>query len=199
MYKKMMLLTIAIVALGVAASRYLSSTVSAQKLEVKDEAKKARRETPLNAREEKMRVEIATVAYIDGLEESKTTFTVADNVRIRIFITNTGDEDALVIIVRNMYEQYLPILKKDGVLITYKPEVEKSIQIKETRDVGSVMMSSAPIKANERMGVKTVFLKDWYGQLEAGRYELAISYRHAWRKKPVRTNTVDFEVVGQNQ
>lgn len=174
----------------------MNLTVSAQR-DVPDKHKTAARdEVPLNKWEEKIQVEIAPVG--DNLEPTEKAFTSAENVIIGVFMTNVNTEDA-IIGVGDPHVQSRPFLKKDGQPVLYKQKVAKRLQLLDKHGQFSTgPLRSVAIKASERARARIIVLSDWYEQLVPGQYELTMKYRFSWKKKPIKTNTIFFEVMPQS-
>lgn len=150
------------------------------------------REIELNRHERAMTVSIMVTG--SDFDRPETRFSVSDRVIVRIFITNTGDEPVSVII-GDPRIQIRPRLFRDGRRVPYKQELLRLLRQRDLQGPGSGRRTSTTIEPNQRVSIDFFDLSEWYETLEPGQYELSVSYRFQWRKRPAPTETMMFEVI----
>lgn len=139
-----------------------------------------------------VKLEIATSDSIEG--EPKQTFLSDADIWIHMTASN-DDSEPVGYGVSNKYHQFFPQLMKDGQLLSYLPKVQEEID-----DETIPLMSSThgikipPYKQKE---IAVLSLKDWYGELAPGFYDLTLQHNFRRGGPRLTSNTITFEIVAR--
>ena len=134
-----------------------------------------------------------------GLIVEKTSFQASEPIYIRVVMTNTGREPAWVCSFSNPYYQNRPQLKRDGETVGYSENIREVIR---QSDAGTLcVFTRSPdivnLKPNAPLRVPDLELKEWYGSLIPGHYQLVLKRTFAccadgqWNS----TNVISFDVT----
>jgi len=109
------------------------------------------------------------------------------------FITQNSSEQITIWNELNLYYEYRVDLVRDGDAVSYIKEAKEGIEIAERRPPSG---SSAPMvmKPGREYSLRSLNLKEWYGLLSPGRYQLTLRRRFVWDGDWVQSNPVIFEI-----
>lgn len=125
--------------------------------------------------------------------KAKEQYRVGENVDVDVMLTNNSTE-ALGNYIFHQFLQETVDLTKDGRPVNYRKD--KDISPEETvRRYGIANTSTIGVMPDQTKVIRTINLLDWYGSLETGTYQLTLGHRFWGKGKPVKSNTVTFEVV----
>ena len=111
----------------------------------------------------------------------------------RSFITQNSSEQIMIWNELNLYHEYRVDLIRDGDTVSYIKEAKEGIETAERRPPSG---SSAPLVMEPRReySLRDINLKEWYGSLSPGRYQLTLRRRFVWDGDWVQSNPVIFEI-----
>lgn len=109
------------------------------------------------------------------------------------FITQNSSEQIMIWNELNLYYEYRVDLIRDGDTVSYIKEAKEGIETAERRPPSG---SSAPLVMEPRReySLRDINLKEWYGSLSPGRYQLTLRRRFVWDGDWVQSNPVIFEI-----
>ena len=111
----------------------------------------------------------------------------------RSFITQNSSEQIMIWNELNLYFEYRVDLIRDGDTVSYVKEAKEGIEIAARRPPSG---SSAPmdLEPGREYSLRDINLKEWYGSLSPGRYQLTLRRQLAWGGDWVQSNSVIFEI-----
>jgi hypothetical protein len=124
-----------------------------------------------------------------------TAFKAGSSILISITMTNRSDETLTTFHLTEFLHERLRLIK-DGVPMHYLHDVP--VKMKAADDnagTGVVSLSEVALAPNVETVYHLLNLRDWYGTLQPGHYELTIKHRFRAGGKQVESNTVNFEVT----
>ncbi len=127
--------------------------------------------------------------------EGKNKYLCLDNLLFDVSLMNTAKE-TLGHIIFNQFLQMEPELSIEGKSLTYLKEVDIPLDVR-VFDYGGRAKAKF-LQAYESRKERTINIKDWFGNLKVGKYTLTLGYRFWDYGKLIKSNTVSFEVV-ENQ
>lgn len=109
------------------------------------------------------------------------------------FITQNASEQITIWNELNLYYEYRVDLIRDGDTVSYSKEAKEGIEIAERRPPSG---SSAPLdmEPGREYSLRGINLKEWYGTLSPGRYQLTLRRRFVWDGDWVQSNSVIFQI-----
>jgi hypothetical protein len=109
------------------------------------------------------------------------------------FITQNSSEQIVIWDELNLYFEYRLDLIRDGDTVSYVKEAKEGIEIAERRPPSG---SSAPLtmEPGREYRLRDLNLKEWYGPLSPGRYQVILRRQLAWNGDWVQSNPVIFEI-----
>ena len=122
----------------------------------------------------------------------KDRYRMGDDVLLDLSLTNTTDEP----LGTSTWDQFLqekPELVKDGKAVPYRKDKDMSFEAR--LKVSALRDRQTGAWPQETRKLRTINLLDWYGSLEPGSYQLTIGHRFWLKGKPIKSNTVTFEIV----
>jgi hypothetical protein len=137
------------------------------------------------------------LAEADLLSKPDEPYRVRPDVHINVTAKNESSE-RLNIIVTNPYVQNRPRLMRSGKLVPYLAEVNKLVRAKETSPdwVRTGRTDYIALQAYQSAKIDFLDLRDWYGPLTAGSYQLTNRWRsRAGAPWSNESRAVSFEVV----
>jgi hypothetical protein len=141
------------------------------------------------------------IARANLLSKPDEPYRVGPDVHINVTAKNESSE-RLNIIVTNPFAQNGPHLVRNGKLVPYLEEVNKLIREKETSPDWAHLNRTDYITLQPYESAKIDFLdlKDWYGPLTPGSYQLTNRYRFRARAPwSNESKAVSFEVVAEGK
>jgi hypothetical protein len=114
-------------------------------------------------------------------------------INCQLFITQNSSEQITMWNELNLYYEYRVDLVRDGDAVSYIKEAKKGIEIAEKRPPSG---SSAPLvmEPGREYSLRNINLKEWYGLLSPGRYQLTLRRRFVWDGDWVQSNPVIFQI-----
>jgi hypothetical protein len=122
-------------------------------------------------------------------------YVVGERLHFQSFITQTSNEELLIIGDRSPYYAYRPQLIRDADPVPYSKHAQERI---ENAEGGSSGFSNAPtrLESGREYRSNDVRLEDWYDlPVKAGHYQLTIKRRFTGDGDWVESNPVTFDVV----
>lgn len=115
----------------------------------------------------------------------------------RSFITQNSSEQITIWNELNLYYEYRLDLIRDGQVVSYIKEAKERIETAERRPPSG---SSAPLvmEPGREYSLRDIYLKEWYGSLSPGRYQLTLRRRFVLDGDWVQSNPVIFEIEPRN-
>jgi hypothetical protein len=160
-----------------------------QRTDVAEKQKAAREER--DKKLHKLNLAITAVGSEDD-STPRAQYHMNEDVLVHVSVTNT-DDDPTVVVAKERYEQFFPHLLKDGQPVAYHQKAKErladsSVPLRER---------STPVKLapHETGSLGVLFLRDWYGELEPGAYQLTVRFAFERNDAKVKTNTVAFAIV----
>ncbi|HKC66386.1 MAG TPA: hypothetical protein VKB86_22275 [Pyrinomonadaceae bacterium] len=129
----------------------------------------------------------------EGNEEKP--FEVGKKISFTLLLTNTLSEP-FIIEAGSSYDNTRPLLIKDGVTVPYHKNATKSVENKR-QIINRVNGLSISLQPNKTESIGTIDLKDWYEELEPGRYLLTLQYRVRGSEKWIESSPIMFEVASK--
>ena len=99
----------------------------------------------------------------------------------------------LLLIISDPYLQDRPELFRAGDPVPYRKGLEDLLKAKE-KDPYMRMSQSVTLGANEGKLIGYIFVKDWFGSLTAGHYQLTLKHRFELGQDWVESSSITFEV-----
>lgn len=125
--------------------------------------------------------------------DQDTQFKSGAQMSFEVSMTNMLDEP-IKISIPDAYEMYRLQLFKAGELLSYSDKVTKTLEDrKRLREATS--LRGATLNPNDVLPLGFINLKNWYGPLDPGMYQLLIQYRPSGGVKWLELPPVNFEVV----
>ena len=109
------------------------------------------------------------------------------------FVAPAWADEALGTYTWDQFLQEKPELVKDGKSVPYRKDKEVSFEGISRK--AALDPRSTGAWPQETRKIRTLNLLDWYGSLEPGTYEAIIGHRFWVKGKPIKSNTVTFEII----
>ena len=142
-------------------------------------------------------VSIEPVGYSrkDGSYVLTREFKTGEPIKLALTITNRSNE-TVVIDKGDRFFHYRPRLLKDGKEVDYLEDVKKNIDSKDKYGPNGLSpVIATTLEPNKSTLVDYINLREWYGPLEAGHYELTLGHRFHHKGPHVKSNATTFDVV----
>jgi hypothetical protein len=156
-----------------------------------DKAEKA-----LDKMEKYVEVKITPVAFSGESQDyvPTKTFKVGGETAVAVSMTNRSDQALNAFNLSRFMHNRLRLVK-DGVPVHYLGDVPSKMKAVEANAGIVVSTHEVTLAPNAETVYDQLNLRDWYGTLQPGNYELTL--RHQFRRggKQVESNTVTFQVV----
>lgn len=122
------------------------------------------------------------------------TFKAGGQMTVVVSMTNRSDQ-ALNAFNLSRFLHYRLRLVKDGVPVRYLSDVPAKMKAVEANAGIVVSTREVTLEPNAETNYDQFDLRDWYGTLQPGHYELTLRHRFQRGGKQVESNTVTFDVV----
>ncbi|HEX8149791.1 MAG TPA: hypothetical protein VF591_21605 [Pyrinomonadaceae bacterium] len=146
-------------------------------------------------------VKITPVVYRDVPFSGETsgyvptqTFKVGGEVAVAVSMTNRSDQALNAFNLSRFLHNRLRLVK-DGVPVRYLSDVPVKMKAVEANAGIVVSTREVTLEPNVETSYDQFDLRDWYGTLQPGHYELTLRHRFRQGGKQVESNTVTFDVV----
>ena len=146
--------------------------------------------------EKYVEVKITPVAYSDEAQDyvPTKTFKVGGEMASAVSMTNRSDQALNAFGLSRFLHNRLRLVK-DGVPVRYLSDVPVKMKSVEA-SVGLVVSThEVTLAPNAETNYDQLNLRDWYGTLQPGHYELTLRHRFRRGGKQVESNTITFEVL----
>jgi hypothetical protein len=122
------------------------------------------------------------------------TFKVGGEMAVVVSMTNRSDQAFNAFNLSRFLHNRLRLVK-DGVPVRYLSDVPVKMKAVEANEGTVVSTREVTLAPNVETGYDQLNLRDWYGTLQPGHYELTLRHRFRRGGKQVESNTVTFDVV----
>ena len=122
------------------------------------------------------------------------TFKVGGEMAVAVSMTNRSDQALNAFNLSRFLHNRLRLVK-DGVPVRYLNDVPVKMKAVETNAGIVVSTHEVTLEPNVETLYDQLDLRDWYGTLQPGHYELTLRHRFQRGGKQVESNTVTFDVV----
>ncbi|MGI9108231.1 MAG: hypothetical protein ACR2G4_18540 [Pyrinomonadaceae bacterium] len=118
-------------------------------------------------------------------------YKVGSPITFYLLVTNTSAEP-VELRFSDRYNHHRPQLLKEGQLVPYQ---EKVLRLVRARDKEFSIFSDNPVLLDvNKLSKYIIALKEWYGSLEPGRYDLSVRHRFVWEGEWIESPSISFEV-----
>jgi hypothetical protein len=121
-----------------------------------------------------------------------STYTTRSKIYFGIRATNTSFAP-LLLIISDPYLQDRPELLRAGDPVPYRKGLESLLNAKE-KDPYMSMSQSVTLSPDEGKLIGYVFVKDWFGSLTAGHYQLTLKHRFELGQDWVESSSITFDI-----
>ena len=136
---------------------------------------------------------LVCISQAGKLTDAPPAYKEKEFITCQSFITQNSSEQIMIWNELNLYYEYRVDLISDGEIVSYAKEAKEGIELAERRPPSG---SSAPLdmEPGREYSLRYINLKEWYGSLGPGRYQLTIRRRFVWDGDWVQSNPVIFEI-----
>ena len=140
-----------------------------------------------------IKLRLVCISQAGGLTDAPPAYKEKEFISCQSFITQNSSEQIMIWNELNLYYEYRVELIRDGEMVSYSKEAKEGIETAESRPPNG---SSAPLvmEPGREYSLRYINLKEWYGSLSPGRYQLTLRRRFVWDGDWVQSNPVIFEI-----
>ena len=140
-----------------------------------------------------VKLRLVCITQAGELTDVPPPFKEKEFINCQSFITQNSSEQIMIWNELNLYYDYRVELIRDGDIVSYIKEAKEGIETAERRPPSG---SSAPLVMGpgREYSLRNINLKEWYGSLSPGRYQLTLRRRFVWDGDWVQSNPVIFEI-----
>lgn len=127
------------------------------------------------------------------LTDAPPPYKEKESINCQSFIAQNSSEQIVIWNELIPFYQYRVDLMRDGDTVSYLKEAKEDVERAERQPPSG---SSAPLvmEPGREYSLHQINLKDWYGSLGPGRYQLTLRRRFVWDGDWVQSNPVIFEI-----
>ena len=140
-----------------------------------------------------IKLRLACRSQAGELTDAPPPYKEKEFISCQSFITQNSTEQITIWNELNLYYEYRVDLIRDGDIVSYIKDAKEGIETAERRPP-SWSSAALVMEPGREYSLRSINLKEWYGLLGPGRYQLTLRRRFIWDGDWVQSNPVIFEI-----